>query len=97
MCTEFCICPGDPTATHYKQYQQIDVAVYTKFNRTFLAPDQLGEPDKSLKWTMGAPATSGNGTYASDTMLQCYDNSIAIATKIAQATGNSSSADEKKK
>jgi len=33
MCTDFCICPGSPTDTWYKEYQQLPDTTYAKYNR----------------------------------------------------------------
>lgn len=39
MCTDFCICPGAPTDSWFKEYQEVPDKTYVKFNRAKLGYD----------------------------------------------------------
>ena len=39
MCTDFCICPGSPSDSHYQKYSEIKEEIYQKYNRSFLGFD----------------------------------------------------------
>lgn len=38
MCTEFCVCPGTVTDTHYIEYSKVPAEEYKKFERSFTVP-----------------------------------------------------------
>lgn len=65
MCTQFCLCPGDATKQHYKQYRdEVTTEEYQIYNRTFFPkydfekmkqeePQKYQQEklhDKSLNW-----------------------------------------------
>lgn len=49
MCSDFCICPGAPTDTHYIEYSKVPDDRYKEFERSFFAPLD-GSKRKQLLW-----------------------------------------------
>ena len=88
MCTTFCKCPGAPGDEHYMQYKEIKPFVYEKYDRYFKVtqkPDEsindfIERQQKELQWL---PIADTNTRLTTNTMLECFNNSQAIAIAVA--------------
>jgi len=56
MCTEFCVCPGSVTDTHYIEYSKVPADQYKKFERSFNVP--LSTDQKQLIWNYMPTSTA---------------------------------------
>lgn len=90
MCSDFCICPGLPTDSWYKEYKAVPEPMYNKYDRTFLDFDgninlaRFGDPNakKPLFWTYDPSTLKAKDELvklSSKSMVECLDNIENIA------------------